>query len=430
METASQNWPDLADRLWAATHASAATKDRPADALRLHELADSIGWLRVALLAAEWPTAPHTALALQELQQALAAASSQLETGARQAIAELLAAVQARVAQGSMATRAATRKRSARPTGAGPSITAAAPAAVTGSEPDDSAQAPAACAPRRARFGATAPRQVRKGQHFVARFLVYSAGDESRVGELLDGIESAADRKRHLGLQSARLDGGFRLHLELGSGLSPREGTMLSRDVDWDGTPQAEDFDLVAGAIAEGKPAVLHFRVEVAGVNVAGLSLEVRCDPGASAASAPQAAQAATSLPQKVFASYSFRDRARVLDRVAAIRFFGVDVFVDCLDLAPSEPWKAALKREIAARDLFLLFWSDAASKSTWVRWEYQQAMARLKDECIRIQPLDNGVPPPRALKHLHVADPLNDVRTLALASARRHAAASRKGAA
>ena len=429
MRATAQDWAELADRLWAATRASAAVQGRPADALRLHELADAIGWLRAVLLAAEWPTAPYAALALQELQQALAAASRQLDPKARQAVAELLAAVQARVAQGSTATRAGTRKRSARSTGAGQLISAAAPAVLSGREPDDGAQARTASAPRRARFGATAPRQVSKGQHFVARFLVYSASDEARVREMLDGLESAADRTRHLGLQSARLEGGFRLHLELSPGLSPREGAALSRDVDWDGTPHAEDFDLIAGALARGKPALLHFRVEVAGVTVASLSLEVYCDPGPAAAS-PQATQAGISLPQRAFASYSSRDRARVLDRVAAIRFFGVDVFVDCLDLAPSEPWKAALTREIAARDLFLLFWSDAASQSTWVRWEYQQALAHLQAECIRIQPLDNGVAPPRALKHLHVADPLNDVRKLALANARRHAAAPCRGTA
>lgn len=442
MRAATQDWAELADRLWAATRASACMQAQPADALRLHDLADSIGWLRAALLAPEWASAAHTAQALLELQQALAAAGSQVDPDTRQAIDKLLAAVQAAVAKNSSATRAATRKRSARPTAAAPAITAAADASADAaapvSGPDDPIQAPAASPPRRARFGATAPRRVNPGQHFVARFLVYGTGDEARVRELLDGIESAAERTRHLGLQSARLDGGFRLHLEPGPGLSPRDGTTLSRDVDWDGTPQAEDFELIAalgaGAGAQGKATLLRFRVEVAGITVASLSLELQCDPGAAAsaaaAEAKEAAQAAISLPQKAFASYSSRDRARVLDRVAAIRFFGVDVFVDCLDLAPSEAWKAALEREIAARELFLLFWSDAASKSTWVRWEYQQAMARLQRDCIRIQPLDNGVPPPRALKHLHVADPLNDVRELALARARRHAAASRRGTA
>lgn len=412
---------EQAAALCATTRQAASTALRPADALRLHGLADSLGWLHATLLADDWQTAPRTLQALSELQSSHAAVGSALSADASAAVRALIATLQAAVVHSTATTRAPVRKRAGKPAAAEPSPGAAAQA--------QQAAAPA-FAPRRATFGATAPRQVVAGQVFVARFLVYDAGDAAQMRKLLDGIESGTDRTRRLGLNSALLDGGFRLHLEPSPGILAWQGTALSRDVDWSGSPHAEDFELVAGADSGGKPALLRFQVEVAGVTVASLSLELQAGALQATVTKPGPVHADATLPQSIFASYSSRDRERVLDRVAAIRFFGIDVFVDCLDLAPSEPWKAALEREIAARQLFLLFWSEAAKKSAWVRWEYQQALAGLQADRIRVQPLENGIDPPRALKHLHFGDPLNDARQAALARSRRLALAATEGVA
>jgi TIR domain len=116
-----------------------------------------------------------------------------------------------------------------------------------------------------------------------------------------------------------------------------------------------------------------------------------------TAVAEPGPVNVGATLPQSIYASYASRDRETVLDRLDVIRFFGIDVLVDCLDLVPNEPWKTALKREIAARKLFLLFCSEAAKKSAWVRRECRQAIVGLQVEPICVRPLETGVDPRQA---------------------------------
>jgi hypothetical protein len=213
---------------------------------------------------------------------------------------------------------------------------------------------------------------------------------------------------------------GIRVHLDLGPGLCALTEAPLTRDLRWAGNPLVEDFDLMVVSSPPGKRAVLSFRVEVAGVTLTQMSMHVRIGDKAE-----RAVLAPVKTPSSLFASYSSADRDRVLDRVAAIRIAtATDVFVDCLDLAPGRAWQARLEHEIAARDLFVLFWSNAAAMSKWVRWEYSHALEMLGADRMQIQPLENGVRAPRVLKHLHFADPLNDVREAALRRARRSSVA------
>lgn len=112
------------------------------------------------------------------------------------------------------------------------------------------------------------------------------------------------------------------------------------------------------------------------------------------------------------FASYASADRDRVLDRVASIRInSGLDVFVDCLSLCPSDLWKPRLEREIKSRDVFLLFWSKQAASSRWVEWEWQTALRERGRAAIQIHPLELGPTPPDLLQDIHFGDPIMAVR-------------------
>jgi hypothetical protein len=109
---------------------------------------------------------------------------------------------------------------------------------------------------------------------------------------------------------------------------------------------------------------------------------------------------------RSAFASYSSHDQQRVLDRVAAVRISaGLDIFLDCMSLHPGEEWKPQLEREIKSRDLFLLFWSFAASQSPWVTWEWKTALRERGRSAMQIHPLEVGVTPPEELKDLHFGD-------------------------
>jgi len=114
-------------------------------------------------------------------------------------------------------------------------------------------------------------------------------------------------------------------------------------------------------------------------------------------------------------------DRARVLDRVAAIQIAaGVEVFMDCISLRPGKRWRERIAGEISKREVFMLFWSEAAAKSRWVAWEWRQALDTVGLDAIQAHPLDPWpkAPLPTELSSLHMGDPLMAVRESALRTA------------
>ena len=116
---------------------------------------------------------------------------------------------------------------------------------------------------------------------------------------------------------------------------------------------------------------------------------------------------------EMAFISYASEDRTTVLERVQVLSTVGVRTFQDVLNLEPGERWERSLYRHIDESDIVLLFWSNAAKKSKWVRKEVQYALKRKHgDEFAppEIGPvLIEGPPVPRPWKelaYLHFNDP------------------------
>ena len=84
-----------------------------------------------------------------------------------------------------------------------------------------------------------------------------------------------------------------------------------------------------------------------------------------------------------------------------------LDVFLDVVSLRSGDDWKGRLSREIDDREIFLLFWSMAASRSEWVRHEWQVALEKKGLEVINPVPLEppSVAPPPPELASLHFND-------------------------
>jgi len=115
---------------------------------------------------------------------------------------------------------------------------------------------------------------------------------------------------------------------------------------------------------------------------------------------------------QRAFFSYSSHDRVKALEVAQSYRLAGIEFFQDVLNLDPGTRWEHKLYREIDACDLFLLFWSRAASESEWVAREAKYALERrdgAADQRPDLVPLIlEGPPvptPPDFLKHLHFND-------------------------
>ena len=116
---------------------------------------------------------------------------------------------------------------------------------------------------------------------------------------------------------------------------------------------------------------------------------------------------------EMAFISYASEDRTTVLERVQVLPTVGIRTFQDVLNLEPGERWEHSLYRHIDESDIVLLFWSNAAKKSKWVRKEVQYALDHKHgDEFAppEIGPvIIEGPPVPRPWKelaYLHFNDP------------------------
>jgi hypothetical protein len=116
---------------------------------------------------------------------------------------------------------------------------------------------------------------------------------------------------------------------------------------------------------------------------------------------------------EMAFVSYASADRTKVLERVQLLPMLGIRTFQDVLDLGPGERWEQSLYQHIDESDIVLLFWSNAAKRSKWVRKEVRYALDRKHGD--EYAPPEIGpviiegppVPSPwKELAHLHFNDP------------------------
>lgn len=254
-------------------------------------------------------------------------------------------------------------------------------------------------------LGASAPKAVKPGDEFTARFVAYEKQLEQQVRRLLKELSPKVEPV--LGVKECRWQHGTHVIVKLsGHGLSIEPAVQ---EFVWNGGRSLLEFDVeVPREAPEGK-VVLKFDVAIEGIVVARLriDLDISTHPVAG-----DNATANVEPAQSAFASYSSKDRLRVLDRLASIKICaGIDIFLDCLDLHPGEAWKPRLDEEISQRDLFLLFWSKNASESKWVVWELGEALKHKGEHALQLHPLDPDAKPPEGLEQLHVGDVIMWVR-------------------
>jgi hypothetical protein len=269
----------------------------------------------------------------------------------------------------------------------------------------EASPAPASAPPEPAlsdvQLGAGVPVSVSPGEEFVVRFAAYAPAYHDEVRRILHAEAPASAAK--LDLETALWRIGARVSVRV-------EGTQLSvspaQSFRWNGTRHVLRFDAAVRPDAPGPSVIARVRVAVEGLPVLVLRPEIEL-VSARSRIAPERRPPSVlrePAPRSAFASYSSVDRREVLSRVRSLQIFtGIDVFLDCLSLQPGEQWKDALRREIAARDIFWLFWSSHASRSEWVEWEWRTALASRTLDGIQPHPLQPAdiAPPPAELAAL-----------------------------
>jgi TIR domain len=107
------------------------------------------------------------------------------------------------------------------------------------------------------------------------------------------------------------------------------------------------------------------------------------------------------------FASYTSKDRRRVLARVQGIEKLGVKVFMDTHGLRSNDQFKDRIFEAIDSSDILYLFWSHHARRSKWVNEEWRYGFRKKGRGFIDPVPLvdPRKAPPPFELADKHFND-------------------------
>jgi TIR domain len=185
-------------------------------------------------------------------------------------------------------------------------------------------------------------------------------------------------------------------------------------EISWHNRIAGLQFLVAAKADCPPGPRPATLRVFVEGSPAGRIHFLIEVKAPAEAVGEPQPRGDAARNYRKAFISYASEDRTEVLKRVQTLSALRVDFFQDVLDLEPGQRWEKALYLHIDGSDLFLLFWSSAARKSSWVGKEIAYPLEcqkhDLNGEPDIVRVIIEGPPPPpppAELADLHFNDRL-----------------------
>ena len=172
----------------------------------------------------------------------------------------------------------------------------------------------------------------------------------------------------------------------------------------WNSSPASASFLVSVPVDAEYRSYPGRVTLAVNGLMIAELRILVNVSDERAVQNSKLSMQA--FYPKSAFASYSSRDRERVLIMVAGMKQVrpDMDVFLDIVTLRSGDLWADALEYHVPNKDVFYLFWSRHAANSEWVEREWRRALKLRGIEYIKPAPLENSqiAPPPKDLSQLH----------------------------
>jgi hypothetical protein len=176
----------------------------------------------------------------------------------------------------------------------------------------------------------------------------------------------------------------------------------------WSGKPVAAGFHLTIGRDFPGQTAPITIQAYKGGQPIGKLAFNLSIAAGPQPPTSMVGDEA--RMYEQIFVSYASEDRPTVVRYTHAWTILRQRFFQDFISLDPGERWERRLFEEIDRSDLFLLFWSEAAKRSEFVRREAEHALAlRERGHKIDIVPvLIEGPPPPMpppSLASLHFND-------------------------
>jgi hypothetical protein len=255
-------------------------------------------------------------------------------------------------------------------------------------------------------FGIGAPHEASRGSSFTARFAAYIGAARSAAQEHLEELGEKDDRivmdippdredRWRIGAPvTIRLTGE---HVRI---------TPERREFEWNGRENLANFAVQVDSEAPTVGLQLCFHVYLGEVQIAFLPLGITISTRQSGV---PSSRVEVRAPSSAFASYSSKDAELVTGSLSTLTRWAptLDIFQDCLDLKANEAFKPQLAKEIAAREVFLLFWSRNANASKWVLWEFETAQVKPGLNAILPMPLEDPAiaPPPPGFDDKHLRD-------------------------
>jgi hypothetical protein len=250
-------------------------------------------------------------------------------------------------------------------------------------------------------FAAFAPRTVAPGATFLLDIWAHTLEQSGVVA----AIAKELTRSQKIGVKA---------------GIDVRRGTIVALEISiptfnatgvdcmvWAGEPVNASFPVLVPENAHPGSHSGSAAISVAGLRIAELWFSLTV--GAEASENPGELPIGIRQFRSAFASYATSERAEVLARLQGIKKVAPDmqVFLDVLSLRSGDHWQEALAREVPTKDVFYLFWSQAAAASEWVAREWSLALTKRGLTYIDPVPLQDPrhAPPPDELSDLHFND-------------------------
>jgi len=248
------------------------------------------------------------------------------------------------------------------------------------------------------------------GLYVYAHLAELAPAVEGDVGQFRDQLGGSVPAPR-VAKQTARLQPGTLITMTPECDDLEFEPVAVTKK--WNGQWTRFDFAFQPGANMAGDSLFVRVSVAVSGVEIAQIKCPITVvaqpsvQPDNPLRAAKLTAQTVT-MYQRIFISYSRKDKPVAEAYRRAQMALGNEIFMDSYSIRVGDDWRAALARAIDDADIFQLFWSSAAAESENVRDEWDYALKyRCPDQTCAtfIRPVFWATPmppPPDALAHLN----------------------------
>jgi len=255
-----------------------------------------------------------------------------------------------------------------------------------------------------------APREVRPGDSFLIDLFLQLSDDLSDVAEKMAKMGDEASTLRDMSPLANRIAAGTTLTFCL------TLPGMEIQDSEQSGTWQSKllrvRFNVSVPRNFEPAKVIATVVIAAESVPIGHLSFTLNVVGPTAVPSKEEVLKVKVRAYKQAFISYASIDRAEVTKRTQMLKLLKVSFFQDLLELEPGDQFEPVIYEYINRSDVFLLFWSKAASESEWVEKEVLYAIKRKTEnqealpEIIPV--IIEGPPPakpPNSLSFIHFND-------------------------